>query len=102
MSYRCLNENNFDRDSCSEAFQNYRNCRRFWVRTSIPIMYLFEIYIGHNVLQQTLAAALHAFNYLFLPFNKNVIYITQSIMYIICLGSDLRGIVVLIFSMNCL
>lgn len=30
MSYRCLSENNFDKDLCSNAFQNYRNCKKFW------------------------------------------------------------------------
>ncbi|XP_033110079.1 coiled-coil-helix-coiled-coil-helix domain-containing protein 7-like isoform X1 [Anneissia japonica] len=29
-SYRCLHENNFDRDSCTKYFLNYKNCRKFW------------------------------------------------------------------------
>ncbi|XP_071964811.1 coiled-coil-helix-coiled-coil-helix domain-containing protein 7-like [Antedon mediterranea] len=29
-SYRCLHQNNFDRDSCTKYFLNYKNCRKFW------------------------------------------------------------------------
>lgn len=31
MSYRCLHENNFDRDKCEMYFVNYNNCKEFWV-----------------------------------------------------------------------
>ncbi|XP_064617164.1 coiled-coil-helix-coiled-coil-helix domain-containing protein 7-like [Liolophura sinensis] len=30
ISYRCLSENDYDRDKCEMAFQNYQNCRAFW------------------------------------------------------------------------
>lgn len=30
LSYKCLNDNAYDRDKCSLYFQNYRNCKKFW------------------------------------------------------------------------
>lgn len=32
MSYRCLNENYYDRDKCEVYFVNYNNCKEFWVK----------------------------------------------------------------------
>ncbi|XP_046566793.1 coiled-coil-helix-coiled-coil-helix domain-containing protein 7-like [Haliotis rubra] len=32
MSYKCLDDNGYDREKCSKCFQNYRNCREFWSR----------------------------------------------------------------------
>ncbi|XP_044736384.1 coiled-coil-helix-coiled-coil-helix domain-containing protein 7 [Chrysoperla carnea] len=30
MSYKCLNDNNFDREKCEVFFVNYNNCKEFW------------------------------------------------------------------------
>ncbi|CAG7728048.1 unnamed protein product [Allacma fusca] len=30
LSYKCLADNNYDRDKCLIMFENYRNCREFW------------------------------------------------------------------------
>ncbi|XP_058384713.1 coiled-coil-helix-coiled-coil-helix domain-containing protein 7 [Diceros bicornis minor] len=29
-STRCMNENNYDKESCSTYFLKYKNCRKFW------------------------------------------------------------------------
>ncbi|XP_057646620.1 coiled-coil-helix-coiled-coil-helix domain-containing protein 7 [Chionomys nivalis] len=29
-STRCMDENNYDRERCSNYFLKYKNCRRFW------------------------------------------------------------------------
>ncbi|OXA64351.1 coiled-coil-helix-coiled-coil-helix domain-containing protein 7 [Folsomia candida] len=30
LSYKCLSENNFNKDKCSAAFANYTACQEFW------------------------------------------------------------------------
>ena len=34
-----MSENNYDRDSCTAFFLNYRNCRDFWVNNIIHILF---------------------------------------------------------------
>ncbi|XP_072017878.1 coiled-coil-helix-coiled-coil-helix domain-containing protein 7-like [Amphiura filiformis] len=33
-SYKCLNDNNYNRDACSDYFKNYQNCMKFWTKIS--------------------------------------------------------------------
>lgn len=30
LSYKCLDNNNFDQDSCKLYFENYKQCQIFW------------------------------------------------------------------------
>ncbi|KAB7504434.1 Coiled-coil-helix-coiled-coil-helix domain-containing protein 7 [Armadillidium nasatum] len=30
LSMKCLNDNNFDKESCYEFFDNYNKCKDFW------------------------------------------------------------------------
>ncbi|XP_012273683.1 coiled-coil-helix-coiled-coil-helix domain-containing protein 7 [Orussus abietinus] len=30
MSYKCLDENNYNKDSCTQYFENYKACKMFW------------------------------------------------------------------------
>ncbi|XP_046386849.1 coiled-coil-helix-coiled-coil-helix domain-containing protein 7 [Ischnura elegans] len=30
MSFKCLDENNFNKEKCTKFFQNYKNCQDFW------------------------------------------------------------------------
>ncbi|KAG8224023.1 hypothetical protein J437_LFUL001100 [Ladona fulva] len=32
MSYKCLDENNFDREKCAIYFANYTKCQEFWTK----------------------------------------------------------------------
>jgi len=32
LSYKCLSDNNYDRDICLSVFQNYKNCTEFWTK----------------------------------------------------------------------
>ncbi|XP_071449454.1 coiled-coil-helix-coiled-coil-helix domain-containing protein 7 isoform X2 [Hetaerina americana] len=34
MSYKCLDDNNFDKDKCQMFFENYRKCQDFWTKIS--------------------------------------------------------------------
>ncbi|EDX11280.1 GD14905 [Drosophila simulans] len=35
LSFKCLNQNNFDRDKCEIYFANYNNCKEFWNKVKI-------------------------------------------------------------------
>lgn len=30
MSFKCLEDNSYDRNSCGEYFENYKRCKDFW------------------------------------------------------------------------
>merc|ERR1712198_573351 len=30
MTYKCLDENNYDRTACANYFENYKRCKTFW------------------------------------------------------------------------
>ncbi|CAB3373237.1 Hypothetical predicted protein [Cloeon dipterum] len=30
LSFKCMHDNNFDRDSCTNVFKNYQVCKEFW------------------------------------------------------------------------
>lgn len=30
LSFKCLDENNFNRDTCTGYFENYKRCKEFW------------------------------------------------------------------------
>lgn len=32
LSYKCLNQNHFDRQKCELFFANYNNCKDFWTK----------------------------------------------------------------------
>lgn len=32
LSYKCLGDNNYDKDKCQLEFENYKACKGFWVR----------------------------------------------------------------------
>ncbi|KAL6040914.1 hypothetical protein STEG23_037890 [Scotinomys teguina] len=36
-STRCMDENNYDRERCSNYFLKYKNCRRFWIITVVTM-----------------------------------------------------------------
>ncbi|TIB74156.1 hypothetical protein E3Q22_00976 [Wallemia mellicola] len=31
-SFECLEDNYYQKDNCREAFENYRNCKAFWLK----------------------------------------------------------------------
>ncbi|ORX71585.1 cytochrome c oxidase-assembly factor cox-23, mitochondrial [Linderina pennispora] len=31
-SFKCLDDNNYDKSLCNEYFEAYRNCKQMWVR----------------------------------------------------------------------
>lgn len=31
LTYKCLNDNNFDKEQCQAYYKNYQNCKDFWV-----------------------------------------------------------------------
>lgn len=33
LSLKCLNDNNYKHDACEAHFENYKQCKAFWVRT---------------------------------------------------------------------
>lgn len=35
LTYKCLDDNNYDRDKCLKAMENYQLCKSFWVSTTI-------------------------------------------------------------------
>lgn len=35
MSFKCLEDNSYDRNSCGEYFENYKRCKDFWVSLSV-------------------------------------------------------------------
>lgn len=39
LSFKCFNENNFDKEACEKEMKNYNMCKSFWV-SSCLIMYI--------------------------------------------------------------
>lgn len=32
LSYKCLSDNDYDKEKCQLQFENYKMCKRFWVK----------------------------------------------------------------------